>query len=150
AKLGLQSSEAEDHQLAADFLKLLEKTEADYHTVWRSLSTLAQDRKTRPEAISADIFESHWWDQWSDRLEREDADLSDIESRLDAANPKFVLRNWVAETAIRAVEDEFDLGALDQIFRLVTNPFAEHGEDDQKFSMPPPADLCGLAVSCSS
>ena len=34
-------------------------------------------------------------------------------------NPKYVLRNWVAETAIRAVEDQGDIATLDRIFRLL-------------------------------
>ena len=29
---------------------------------------------------------------------------------MDGVNPKYVLRNWVAETAIRAVEDQDDAG----------------------------------------
>ena len=68
---------------------------------------------------------------------------------MNAVNPKFVLRNWLAETAIRAVEDEGDVATLDRIFRLVTAPYEEHPEDEM-FAAPPPPALCGLEVSCSS
>ncbi len=61
-----------------------------------------------------------------------------------------MLRNWVAETAIRAVEDDGDLATLDRIFRLVTNPFDEHREADEKFALGPVGEMAELAVSCSS
>jgi uncharacterized protein YdiU (UPF0061 family) len=69
---------------------------------------------------------------------------------MDRVNPKFILRNWVAETAIRAVEDHGDVATLDRIFRLVTQPFDEHGEADAMFAVGPPEPMRHLEVSCSS
>ena len=68
---------------------------------------------------------------------------------MDAANPKYVLRNWVAETAIRAVENRGDVATLDRIFRCATQPFGEH-PDCAEYAAPPPPGMCGLSVSCSS
>jgi uncharacterized protein YdiU (UPF0061 family) len=68
---------------------------------------------------------------------------------MDRVNPKYVLRNWVAETAIRAVEDHGDVATLDRIFRLLQTPHDGHKEDAE-FSAPPPDSMCGLEVSCSS
>jgi uncharacterized protein YdiU (UPF0061 family) len=70
-------------------------------------------------------------------------------SGLDRVNPKYVLRNWVAETAIRAVEDRGDIATLDRIFRLVQAPFERH-DGDEAFAAPPPPEMCHLEVSCSS
>ncbi len=68
---------------------------------------------------------------------------------MNAVNPKYVLRNWVAEIAIRAVEDKADSGPLDRILRLVQSPYDEHpGEDG--FAQPPAPEYGGLSVSCSS
>ena len=64
-------------------------------------------------------------------------------------NPKYVLRNWVAETAIRAVEDQGDIATLDRIFKLVQAPFEKH-DGDEAFAAPPPPELAELEVSCSS
>ena len=41
---------------------------------------------------------------------------------MNGVNPKYVLRNWVAEVAIRAVEDSNDAGPLDRILRLGAEP----------------------------
>ena len=49
---------------------------------------------------------------------------------MNAVNPKYVLRNWVAETAIRAVEDRGDSGPLDRILKLVQSPYDEHPGDE--------------------
>jgi uncharacterized protein YdiU (UPF0061 family) len=68
---------------------------------------------------------------------------------LDRINPKYVLRNWVAETAIRAVEDQNDIAALDRIFKIVQSPFEKH-DGDEAFAAPPPSEMCHLEVSCSS
>jgi uncharacterized protein YdiU (UPF0061 family) len=55
----------------------------------------------------------------------------------------------VAETAIRANEDHGDIATLDRIFKLIQSPFKKH-DGDEAFSAPPPPELCGLEVSCSS
>ncbi|HEX4104903.1 MAG TPA: hypothetical protein VHX92_01605, partial [Rhizomicrobium sp.] len=68
---------------------------------------------------------------------------------MNRINPKYVLRNWVAETAIRAVEDHNDTEPLDRILRLVQSPYDEH-PGDEALAMPPAPEFCGLSVSCSS
>ncbi|HKD46863.1 MAG TPA: hypothetical protein VKB67_04210, partial [Rhizomicrobium sp.] len=70
-------------------------------------------------------------------------------SAMNRVNPKYVLRNWVAETAIRAVEDRGDSAALDRILRLVQSPYDEH-PGDEELALPPAPEFCGLSVSCSS
>ena len=84
-----------------------------------------------------------WLSRYRVRTEGEDL------SGLDRVNPKYVLRNWVAETAIRAVEDRGDIATLDRIFKLVQTPFEKH-DGDEAFAAPPPPEMCGLEVSCSS
>jgi uncharacterized protein YdiU (UPF0061 family) len=73
----------------------------------------------------------------------------DRRAAMDAVNPRYVLRNWVAETAIRAVEDRGDAGPLDRILRLVQAPYAEH-PGEEALSEPPAPEFAGLSVSCSS
>jgi uncharacterized protein YdiU (UPF0061 family) len=68
---------------------------------------------------------------------------------MNAVNPKYVLRNWVAETAIRAVEDRDDSGPLDRILKLVQSPYDAHPAEDT-LAQPPAPEFSGLSVSCSS
>jgi uncharacterized protein YdiU (UPF0061 family) len=141
AKLGLGREDEGDDRLIGELLALMAKGRADYTLSFRELprageNWLARFGNARAEAES-------WLARWRIRTAGEDL------SELDKVNPKFVLRNWVAETAIRAAEDRGDIATLDRIFRLLQAPFDEH-PDDEEFAAPPPQAMCGLEVSCSS
>jgi len=141
AKLGLVDEEEGDDRLIGELLALMAKTRADYTLSFRNLSG---DDKDWLALFGATQDEAQAW-------------LSRFRARtqgtnligLDRTNPKFVLRNWVAETAIRAVEDRGDITALDRIFRILQSPFEKHDGDDA-FAAPPPPEMCHLEVSCSS
>jgi uncharacterized protein YdiU (UPF0061 family) len=141
AKLGLTRDEAGDDGLIGELLALMARGSADYTLTFRDLpragdTWLARFGDARAEAQG-------WLERWQARTADEDL------SGLDRVNPRFVLRNWVAETAIRAVEDRGDVATLDRIFRLLQTPFDEH-PGDAEFAAPPPPQMCGLEVSCSS
>ena len=66
-----------------------------------------------------------------------------------AANPSFVLRNWVLEEVIRALEDEGDVGPLHKAMALLKNPF-DDSPINQAWLGAAPDWAKGLALSCSS
>ncbi|HKQ45816.1 MAG TPA: YdiU family protein [Rhizomicrobium sp.] len=141
AKLGLTREIEGDNQLIGGLLALMAKTRADYTLSFRNLTGedagwLALFGKDNAEAQA-------WLSRYRVRTQSEDL------SGLDRVNPKFVLRNWVAETAIRAVEDRNDIATLDRIFRILQAPFESHDGGDA-FAAPPSPELCDLEVSCSS
>lgn len=150
AKLGLGEPREGDPALLGALLNAMAKGRADYTLAFRRLAWIGDPAG---EAAWLDLFgpaveeAEAWLSLYRVRILGDDADAR--RARMNAVNPKYVLRNWVAETAIRAVEDEGDVGTLDRIFRLVTSPFEEHPEDEM-FAAPPPPALCGLEVSCSS
>ena len=65
-----------------------------------------------------------------------------------AVNPKFVLRNWVAQEAIAACESGDD-SVVNAVLDVLRAPFDEHPEHDA-WAQPAPAQYRGLSVSCSS
>jgi uncharacterized protein YdiU (UPF0061 family) len=141
AKLGLAQEFEGDDQMIGGLLTLMAKARADYTLSFRNLSGedggwLDLFGDARPDA-------REWLTRYRTRTASEDL------SGLDKVNPRYVLRNWVAETAIRAVEDRGDIAALDRIFKLVQSPFEKH-DGDEAFAAPPPPEMCGLEVSCSS
>ena len=145
AKLGLGRDEADDDRLIGDLLAAMAKGRADYTLTFRALPSLTSGpgetwlARFGPARADAQA----WLERWRARTAGEDL------SGLDKINPKYVLRNWVAETAIRAVEDRGDIATLDRVFRLLRTPFEDHAQDEE-FAAPPPPQMCGLEVSCSS
>jgi uncharacterized protein YdiU (UPF0061 family) len=65
-----------------------------------------------------------------------------------AVNPKFVLRNWVAQVAIDAVEGGDD-SVVATMLDVLRTPFDEHPAHEA-WTQPAPAQYAGLEVSCSS
>jgi len=141
AKLGLNRDADSDDELIGELLAAMAKSGADYTLTFRQLPRADDDWLDRFGAARGDA--KAWLSRWRARTQDEDL------SGLDLVNPRYVLRNWVAETVIRAAEDHGDLAPLARVFHLLQNPYGEH-PDDAAFGAPPPPDLCGLEVSCSS
>jgi uncharacterized protein YdiU (UPF0061 family) len=143
AKLGLVRQEEGDDDLIRTLLQLMAKTRADYTQTFRGMTRTDEDWLflfgfAREEALS-------WRERYRARMDGE----GDAAEAMNAVNPKYVLRNWVAETAIRAVEDRGDSGPLGRILTLVQSPYAEHAGEDT-LAQPPAPEFSGLSVSCSS
>ena len=64
-------------------------------------------------------------------------------------NPKFILRNYLLEEAIRAADDNDDFSKVESLFAMACDPF----NDDlvsEIVTKPPPKWAYDYCVSCSS
>jgi len=68
---------------------------------------------------------------------------------MDSVNPKYVLRNYLAEVAIRKSEDQNQYDEIDTLFNLLKNPFDEHKGFDS-YTKEAPEWAKNLELSCSS
>jgi len=143
AKLGLVRKDEGDDRLIGALLALMIKGRADYTLTFRGLSDPGEHWLSLFGDVRAEA--AQWLGQYRTRMKSE----GDQGAAMNRANPKYVLRNWVAETAIRAVEDRDDAGPLDRILRLVQSPYDEH-PGNEALAQPPAEEYCGLSVSCSS
>ena len=141
AKLGLAGDEGDDDALTGDLLALMATARADYSLTFLNLS--GDDAPWLALFGPGNADARAWRARWRARVRGCDV------TAMARANPRYVLRNWVAETAIRAVEDKGDIATLDHIFRLVRRPF-EKTNGGEAFAAPPPPSLGTLEVSCSS
>jgi uncharacterized protein YdiU (UPF0061 family) len=141
AKLGFAREEEGDDRMIGELLALMAMARADYTLTFRGLSGDDKDWLALFGAMAGKAQE--WLSPYRARTQGEDL------SGLERVNPKFVLRNWVAETAIRVVEDKGDIATLNRIFNILRTPFENH-DGDEAFAAPPPRDMCDLEVSCSS
>ena len=67
---------------------------------------------------------------------------------MQANNPKFILRNYLAQIAIEKAE-KGDFSELDTLLMLLQSPFAEHPDYERYADLPPDWGQ-DLEISCSS
>jgi len=89
-------------------------------------------------------------EEYKKRLEEEKIPDTTRMQRMQENNPKYILRNWIAQKAIEKAENgDYDLVELLQ--KILSNPYVEHKEaEEQGFSGPVPDWSRDLVVSCSS
>ena len=120
AKLGLKAFAADtDTALVQDLLGLLAEVETDMTLFYRHLAEIpagtADDRPAtetlaaplmvalyRPDQATAAYLEhlGSWLDRYRARLRHDGLDDRERQQRMDAVNPKYVLRNYLAQLAI--------------------------------------------------
>ena len=149
AKLGLATSESGDVALVAEMLAMLHDSKADYTRFFRVLSRHVEGEN---EALRADVGESDrldaWLSRYTQRLSREHSVDAERHARMLAVNPKFVLRNWIAQEAIASAQSG-SFGMIEELRTLLATPFDEH-EGMERFAGPAPEGTAQVELSCSS
>ncbi|MDP2870752.1 YdiU family protein [Methyloversatilis sp.] len=156
-RLGLATAQPGDADFIGATLGLLQLQRIDYTLFFRALSGLpgAVLREARAviDAPLRDLFADReacdaWLLGWRARLAREGSRDAVRKPAMRAVNPRYVLRNWMAEAAIRRAR-EGDFGEVRAVFDCLRRPF-----DDQpasaRYAAPPPDWAAGMSVSCSS
>ena len=141
AKLGLAGEDAGDQALIDDLLRLMAASSADFTITFRRLSRALTD----PEPLRDLFIDRAALDAWLARWRPRTA--PDAEARMLAANPAVVLRNHLAEGAIRAAS-EGDFSETERLLKVLSRPFDEP-ENPQDAALPPDWAQT-LEVSCSS
>jgi serine/tyrosine/threonine adenylyltransferase len=90
-----------------------------------------------------------WLVNYRARLQSEQSVDTERHAAMKRANPKYVLRNHLAETAIRKARDEQDFSEIETLRALLSQPFDEQPEHEA-YAAAPPAWAMNLEVSCSS
>jgi uncharacterized protein YdiU (UPF0061 family) len=136
-----------------DLLALMANDKTDFTILFRRLSEFSSGADARNERIRDLFLQREAFDQWADRYKaRLLMEGSPDEARSKAmkqVNPKYILRNYLAEIAIRKAEDEKDYSEIGRLLNLLRNPFDEQPEYEHYAGFPP--DWAGnISVSCSS
>ena len=151
-KLGLQSLERDKLPHLGELFILLEKGGVDYSRFMRALCYITSDRwadeivklttsETQPEL-------AQWLHRHLQIIKDTSKDLHAAEQQMLQNNPKFILRNYLAQNAIDAAYrgDYSEIAVLQNILRT---PYDEHNEHAH-LAKAPPAWASSLTVSCSS
>ena len=150
-KLGLAAPRDEDQNLVQQLLQLLAAQKHDYSSFFRSLaSTEINEPKSalRDNFLDRDAFDN-WFSSYRTRLLKEKLDNDKRRTGMNAINPKYTLRNYLAQQAIDAAVNKDDFSEVDKLLTLVQSPFEEHpGMEDYAKSAPQWGKE--LEISCSS
>lgn len=151
-KFGLLEARVEDDELIRDFFGLLQGSHADYSIVFRELGRFstaqhATNDTLREHFLNPDRF-TEWAVRYRDRLRSEDSRDHERSDRMNRANPKYVLRNYLAQTAIEKAQNK-DFSEVGRLFTLLQDPYSDQ-PGMETYALPPPKWGKQLAVSCSS
>ena len=85
------------------------------------------------------------------RLENENISEEERMARMQQINPRYVLRNWMAQKAIEKAEKEQDFSMVQLLLKILSNPYEKQAEaETEGFADPVPDWSKDLVVSCSS
>ncbi|MBK9385786.1 MAG: YdiU family protein [Planctomycetes bacterium] len=71
-----------------------------------------------------------WLQRWWKRVRSEAGSPDQLAAAMDRTNPKYVLRNWLAQEAIDAAHAD-DLSKLERLLRVMEHPFDEQPEHEE-------------------
>jgi len=152
AKLGLQGEHDADQALIDDLLRLMADDRTDFTIAFRRLATFrrapgADNSAVRDVFVDRDAFDA-WAARYRERLAVESSDDAARAARMNRVNPKFVLRNHLAQTAIEKAQAG-DFGEVSRLLTILEHPFDEQPEH-AAYADFPPAWAQQIEVSCSS
>ncbi|XP_074549640.1 protein nucleotidyltransferase YdiU-like [Halichoeres trimaculatus] len=158
-KLGLLGEDDDDGFLIALLLKMMEDTRSDFSMAFRQLGEASEQQLSSRnfsqmwalEDLSSHELFSDWLSSYLLRLHRRQ-DHSDVDrqDRMKSVNPRYVLRNWMAESAVRKAERD-DFSEVELLHRVLSSPFVKQQDAEEAgYAQRPPEWARRLKVSCSS
>ena len=144
-KLGLTKSHNEDAQLIQGLLDIMESEKLDYTNTFRNLSQAVTSVKTNE--LNSNVSMS-WIKSYQDRHNKESIPIDKKILLMNANNPKYILRNYMAQEVIEAAESS-DFSALETVIEVITSPYDEL-EQYKHFANRSPDWAKNLEISCSS
>merc|ERR1719427_188884 len=158
-KLGLTDEQDSDEALIDLLLDTMEVTEADFTQTFRDLSELSID-----DLKDIKIPESAWGltqclkskrikeflKLYAEKIESTEIDDETRMTNMQKTNPRYVLRNWIAQKAIEMAEED-DFSEVQFLLQILKNPYQVNKSAEEKgYAKKPPGWSKRLAVSCSS
>ncbi|MDO8300988.1 YdiU family protein [Lacisediminimonas sp.] len=152
AKLGLATREEQDGKLFDELFAVMQKSRADFTLFFRRLGDLriddpAGDAPIRDLFIDRAAFDA-WALQYRSRLRREASQDDQRHEQMHRVNPKYVLRNYLAQVAIEKAQDR-DFSEIARLLAVLEHPYDEQAGNEH-YAAPAPDWASHLEVSCSS
>ncbi|MCP5025925.1 MAG: YdiU family protein [Actinomycetia bacterium] len=168
-RLGLAGFEADtDEALVSGLVEVLRSTETDMTIFHRRLALVPTDPGVtddelldpiepafyQPTELGGDVRQGfvNWLRSWQERVGRDGRPDDERRSQMDAVNPRYVLRNWLAQQVIDAAEAG-DPSKIHELLEVLRRPYTDQpGRDAYDQRRPEWARVkpgCSM-LSCSS
>jgi uncharacterized protein YdiU (UPF0061 family) len=131
-------------------LQLMHANRADFTNVFRSLSTVQkQDAHSnwRDQFLDRDAADA-WLIQYRTRLMQESNSDAERAALMNQVNPKFILRNHLAQRAIEMAQQD-DFSEVNRLQCILSKPFEDQPGLEQ-YALAPLPDEVVTDLSCSS
>ncbi|UKM65787.1 YdiU family protein [Flavobacteriaceae bacterium GSB9] len=158
SKLGLVEDDVFDKSLIQELEDNLLLAETDMTIFFRSLSNFKPDTSEglkivekafyNLDELSEDIKQkwNNWFNRYASRLNLEALSNESRKEKMNLVNPKYVLRNYMAQLAIDDAE-KGDYKLIDELFQLLKKPYSEQPEYEKWYAKRP--EWARHKVGCS-
>ncbi|WP_299217190.1 protein adenylyltransferase SelO [uncultured Aquimarina sp.] len=158
-KIGIFASEEKDHLFIHELEELLQAVETDMTIFFRNLANYRKSNHIQGIEIIYNAFYSlkdlkddivsrwnAWFLKYDNRLKEEVLGDEQRKQKMNTINPKYVLRNYMAQLAIYDA-DKGDYSLIDELYQMLKKPYDEQPEYDKWFVKRP--DWARNKVGCS-
>jgi uncharacterized protein YdiU (UPF0061 family) len=152
-KLGFSKSDAATRLLIQDLLQQMAHSRSDYTNTFRTLCDVERNSDSGMPALADHLVDrdrfSQWLRDYRARLATHALPDAERQAVMRRSNPKYILRNYLAQVAIDRATQAQDYTEIGRLFKLLQDPFT--GQPGmERYAEPPPDWARGIQVSCSS
>ncbi len=148
-KIGLFQPDEVSESFMESLTDLMTKSEVDMTIFFRELSNgtvnvfsgfqeiIKQTSYLEPDELMGMLPEwKKWHLEWLKYVNKEGAEIENRLSKMRSVNPKYVLRNYMAQVAIDAAE-QGDYTVLNELYDLLKNPYDEQPKFEKWYAKRP-------------
>lgn len=151
-KLGLITKQDADINLIERLLQQMNDSKVDFTSFFRALSNINKamvpsDISPRNEFIDR-VGIDQWFEDYLSRIQAESIDDVQRKELMNQVNPKYILRNHLAQAAIEKAQQN-DFSEVSKLLQILTRPYDDQPQYNN-YALPPPNELSPIVVSCSS
>jgi len=159
SKLGLEKEKKSDDDLIMSLHRNLQASETDMTIFFRNLCQfkrahpengiqIIQEAFYEPKAIQDKLLDqwNQWFQDYANRLKDEALSYDQRKEQMNKVNPKYVLRNYMAQLAIDKA-DNGDYSLIEEFYQLLKKPYDEQPNLEQWFAKRP--EWARHKVGCS-
>jgi uncharacterized protein YdiU (UPF0061 family) len=151
-KLGFTAIQDVDIALIEKLLQAMHDSKVDFTNFFRNLGKLKSGESLLQNSLRDEFIDresiDRWFDDYVARLKLESEPDEVRQHAMNQVNPKYILRNHLAQAAIEKAQDK-DFSEVTKLLKILNKPYDEQSEYDS-YSLAPPPNLQAVEVSCSS